>query len=355
MATIIPIAGKTGTRWRATVKKYVGGKLVVNRSKTFEQQKSAQTWARRLESELDTPEGLAKITGDSQECSTLAELIKRYRAEVSQTKSIGGTKLAILNVLEKEAFTQKPADTVTSQDVIEFCRKRNAEHGTGAAALSQYVMYLRQVLEMARPAWGINITTIACDDAKPVLKSVGLSGQGEERDRRLEGDEYERLLAWFNKYQQKRSRVLPIATIFRFAIASAMRRGEITRIARKDVDETKRTVIIRDRKDPQKKIGNDQVVPLLGEAWTIVKQQLQSHNHELIFPVSSAAISKTFAYACEVLGIEDLHFHDMRHEATSRLFEAGYQIQEVAMVTGHSSWDQLKRYTKLRPESLHRD
>jgi site-specific recombinase XerD len=53
--------------------------------------------------------------------------------------------------------------------------------------------------------------------------------------------------------------------------------------------------------------------------------------------------------------MDDLHFHDLRHEATSRLFEQGYQIQEVAIVTGHQSWDMLKRYTQLRPESLHRD
>lgn len=58
--------------------------------------------------------------------------------------------------------------------------------------------------------------------------------------------------------------------------------------------------------------------------------------------------------ACARLAIIDLHFHDLRHEATSRLFEAGYDIPEVASVTLHSSWNELKRYTQLRPESLHR-
>jgi len=55
------------------------------------------------------------------------------------------------------------------------------------------------------------------------------------------------------------------------------------------------------------------------------------------------------------LGIEDLHFHDLRHEATSRLFEQGYSIEQVATVTLHESWQELKRYTQLRPETLHRD
>ena len=50
----------------------------------------------------------------------------------------------------------------------------------------------------------------------------------------------------------------------------------------------------------------------------------------------------------------DLHFHDLRHHALSILFEQGYSIQEVAIVSGHSSWDMLKRYTHIKPESLHR-
>ena len=64
---------------------------------------------------------------------------------------------------------------------------------------------------------------------------------------------------------------------------------------------------------------------------------------------------KTFGSkaACDALGIVDLHFHDLRHEGTSRLFDDGFAVQEVALVTGHKSWAHLKRYTNLRPESLH--
>ena len=65
-------------------------------------------------------------------------------------------------------------------------------------------------------------------------------------------------------------------------------------------------------------------------------------------------MSKAFARACEELKIEDLHFHDLRHEGTSRLFEAGLPIEKVALVTGHKDWRTLRRYTKLKPEELHR-
>lgn len=61
-----------------------------------------------------------------------------------------------------------------------------------------------------------------------------------------------------------------------------------------------------------------------------------------------------FRRACQELKIEDLHFHDLRHEGTSRLFEAGLSIERVALVTGHKDWRMLRRYTNLKPEDLHR-
>jgi integrase len=49
-----------------------------------------------------------------------------------------------------------------------------------------------------------------------------------------------------------------------------------------------------------------------------------------------------------LIGIEDLHFHDLRHEGVSRLFEMGRTIPQVASVSGHRSWQSLQRYSHLR-------
>ena len=137
VATIIPISGKTGTRWRATVKKFADGKLVINKSRTFDKQKSAETWARKLEAELDTPEGLAIHTGQSAKCMSLADLIARYVAEIGTTKPLGETKSTVLRILSESPFAQRPANEITSQDVVAFCRERNRTHGTGAAAFKK--------------------------------------------------------------------------------------------------------------------------------------------------------------------------------------------------------------------------
>ena len=63
-------------------------------------------------------------------------------------------------------------------------------------------------------------------------------------------------------------------------------------------------------------------------------------------------ISQAFERVCKAAGIEGLTFHDLRHEATSRLFEKGLGLMEVASITGHKTMQMLKRYTHLRAEDL---
>jgi integrase len=82
--------------------------------------------------------------------------------------------------------------------------------------------------------------------------------------------------------------------------------------------------------------------------------QRQPHGGDLIFPCRRESVSVLFCTACSRCGIDDLTFHDLRHEATSRLFEASYTIEQVSLCTGHRDWNMLRRYTQIRPESLHR-
>jgi integrase len=91
------------------------------------------------------------------------------------------------------------------------------------------------------------------------------------------------------------------------------------------------------------------------DAFALIEEQraLRVNDDERIFPFNHKSISTRFTRTCQELEIEDLHFHDLRHEGTSRLFEAGFAIHQVALVTGHKDWKMLRRYTHLRPEALH--
>ena len=85
------------------------------------------------------------------------------------------------------------------------------------------------------------------------------------------------------------------------------------------------------------------------------QRSLRTNDDDRIFPFNHRSISSRFTRSCQELDIQDLHFHDLRHEGTSRLFEAGFQIQQVALVTGHKDWKMLRRYTHIRPEALHEE
>jgi integrase len=142
-------------------------------------------------------------------------------------------------------------------------------------------------------------------------------------------------------------------TLCRFALATAMRQEEICSLLIEDVDANKHTAIIRNRKDPQRKQGNHQTVPLLPEAWILVEPALRKRTSGKVFPYQAASVSTAFTRACAKLGIIDLHFHDLRHKATSDLFRLGLQIPQVALLTGHKTWTQLRRYTHTKADDVH--
>jgi integrase len=166
------------------------------------------------------------------------------------------------------------------------------------------------------------------------------------RDRRLREGEEKRLLDYF----AGKGSSIPMGDIVAFALVSARRQEEITRIRWDDVDEEKGVAWLDDVKHPTRKEGNRKSFRLLPEALAIIKRQPKVS--EYVFPYNPKTVGALFTRAVAMLGLPDLHFHDLRHEATSRLFERGYVIHEVAQFTLHESWATLKRYTNLRPEDV---
>lgn len=140
--------------------------------------------------------------------------------------------------------------------------------------------------------------------------------------------------------------------IILFAIFSTRRQEEITTIAWKDLEPGR--ILVRDMKHPGDKDGNDTWCDLVPEAERVLETMPKVLPE--IFPFTTDAISAAFTRGCYAVGINTeempdhkrLHFHDLRHDGVSRLFEMGWNIPHVAAVSGHRSWSSLKRYTHLR-------
>lgn len=304
--------------------------------KTFPTRKEAERWARLAEADIEAGRPVGKPGG-----ATVGDAIDAYRKLRESGKrdiAPGANEHYMLAHLDT-GLGDVAVTSLTPQRIATFC-KRRAEDGAGPYTVNMEVSKLGTVLKYAaislHAQWGDPVAA-----ARPLLEHLGLIGPGKARDRRPTPDELAQL----------REKAEPLLRdIIDFAVATCMRRGEIARIEWRDVDRDKRLITIRDRKHPRMKAGNHETIPLLGDARSIIDRQPRGDDR--IFPVSPEWMSDAFLLACRVAGIADLHLHDLRHEGISRLFEAGYSIEQVALVSGHRSWSMLRRYTQLRPESL---
>lgn len=179
--------------------------------------------------------------------------------------------------------------------------------------------------------------------AQAACHHLGISGKSRRRSRRPELAELDKLMRHFVD-RSKRRNALPMHRVVAFAIFSTRRQEEITTILWEDLEPGR--VLVRDMKHPGEKAGNDVWCELTPEAERIIEGSPRTDPR--IFPYGTDAISAAFTRACKLLGIEDLHFHDLRHEGVSRLFEMGRTVPLVASVSGHRSWQSLQRYTHLR-------
>jgi integrase len=205
-----------------------------------------------------------------------------------------------------------------------------------------YVISFRTVLTTAETLWDATPNMKAYEKASVFLRKHGIVGESESRDRRVTDAELEAILAAMVAPR------LPYRDILFFQLHSAFRIGETCRLRWADLNEEDRTVLIRQRKHPKKK--TDEIAPLLDAAWEII--QRQPRGGEFIFPYEPNTISHAFADFAEGAGVEDIHVHDLRHEAISRLFEMGFDITEVRLFSGHKDLKMLQRYTHLRPRDV---
>lgn len=248
---------------------------------------------------------------------------------------------------------------------IEFCRARENE-GAGPATILQDLSYVGTVLRHGGALMGAEHAVATCitslEAARRTLRHSGRVAKPDERDRRPTDDELAKLIAhWSPNPRQS----IPMIDLTLFAVSTAMRLGEIVGLRWENLDETNRTIIIRERKHPTKKTTNHQKVPLPFGTCTVggqlidplqimLKQPSAWSRKGRVFPHAAQSVSRAFQRATDDTAIVDLRFHDLRHDGASRLFEAGWPIERVALVTGHRDWNMLRRYTQLRAEDFHR-
>ncbi len=340
MGTFVTRKRKDGSKgYHAQVVIKRAGAILHRETRTFDRRQAASAWLERRETELSKPGGLERAKGEDP---ALAEVIDRYTDE--SLKKIGKTKAQVLKAIKGYEIGDMRCSQIASADVISLASTLAKK--VQPQTVANYLSHLGAVFAIARPAWGYPLDQQAMKDAFVVAKRLGLTTKSRERDRRPTLEELDKLMKHFGERQRRRPSSAPMQKIIGFAIFSTRRLEEITRVDWPGLEEKASRVLVRDMKNPGEKIGNDVWCDLPREALRIIQSMSRTTNE--IFPYSADAIGASFTRACQILDIKDLHFHDLRHDGVSRLFETGLSIPRVASVSGHRSWSSLKRYTHLR-------
>jgi len=299
--------------------------------KTFFSEKDAQKWARGVEHEMDRG---VFISRHESETTTLHEALDRYAREVSILKKSHARELVRIKNLQTTALSVRFLANLRGSDFATFRDQKRAE-GKAENTIRLDLALLSHLFNTARREWGMEGL------ANPVL-SIKMPSGSNQRSRRLEDEEESKLIQELAKCRNKY-----IAPIVIFAIETGSRQGEILKLQWQNIDFNQKLAHLIDTKN-----GESRTIPLSPKAMSLLSTLPRAIKGGKVFNVTADGLSRAFSRCCKNLGIEDLRFHDLRHEATSRFFEGGLNTMEVATISGHKTLQMLKRYTHLRPIDL---
>lgn len=296
-------------------------------TKTFINKKDAEAWGRKTESGVER--GLYLDVSEAQN-TTLLDVVDRYEAEVMKSKRGYEADRFHLKPI-RELLGRVTLATLKPSHISKY-RDDRSKVVAGATVIKELGLISR-VLNTAVKDWSIPLPQ------GNVVQQIRKPKAGGGRTRRLENGEEQKLLNALEDTHQVKAIVL-------LALETAMRRGELANITWQDIDLKARTLHI-----PVTKTDTPRTIPLSTKAVGVLlglPRQLSGQ----VFRIEPHSITQAFERACKRAGIEGLRFHDLRHEATSRLFEKGLSVMEVATITGHKDTRMLSRYTHLRAEDI---
>lgn len=321
----MPTIRKKGDRqWHAQIRK----RGYPAQTKTFSTRADAERWATIIESEMERG---VFVSRSEAEATLIKDILSRFETEILPTKRSEQSDKSRIKTLT-EAFGVYRLASLTSTQIATFRDRRLKV--VSAQSVIHEISLLNRVLKTASMDWGI-----ALPGGLPTAQ-VRKPTKPRGRDRRVSESEINQILHV--------TKSIELSTIIVLAVETGMRRNEMASLAWEQIDLGRQTAHL-----PKTKTDVPRTVPLSTTAIAALKR-MPPQTEGRVFKLQAESMSQAFERACEPhrANIVGVRFHDLRHEATSRLFEKGLNVMEVAAITGHKTLEMLKRYTHLRAEDL---
>ena len=322
MATI----RKRGRKWQVQVR--CNGQAA---SRTFTKRADAVRWSRDAERQAERGE-LQSVSTPTIEYMTLAQVLERYRDTVTTTKRCVDNERYAINGFLRSNLANIRLDQVTPAGIAKY-RDQRLECMKPATVVRE-LGWLQHAIDIACSDWGQNLP-----NGNPA-REVRRPKVDNRRERRLQTGEWEKLLDAVHD-----TRTPLMRPLLRLALATGMRRGELLGMQWQHIDLERYTVFL-----PKTKNGRTRTVPLSPDAMRVL--EALPRNGERCFPLTGNSVRLAFERLRRRASIEDLTFHDIRHEAISRFVESGLSLAQVQMISGHRDLRMLLRYTHLAVEDI---
>lgn len=321
-------------------------------TKTFIYRQDAEAWARMVESEIERGVFISRSAAES---TTLKDALERYEREITSGKRCADKETYILKHFTASKLAPRALATIRSADIAKWRDDRLTT--VSPATVRRELVVLGHVFTIARKDWGMESLVNPVEGTTRPKEPRG-------RDRRISNAELDAIIT------ASESAELP--AIIRLAVETGMRRGEIVGLEWQDIDLDRQVAHLSETKN-----GEPRDVPLSMAAVQTLRSLIASDRDEASEPLAGVVfrsqpntVTQAFIRAvkrarrdyedeCKKSGqkpnpehLVGIRLHDGRHEGTSRFFEKGLDVMEVASITGHKDLRMLKRYTHLRAEDI---
>ena len=301
---------------------------------TFYSRLEAVQWAKQTEAELRL--GIYQDKAQSPVGSTIPfrEAVEKYIPSHSIYKGNHKTEAGILRILASRWET-KTLGSIDKQDIV-LLKEELLAKGRAASTVNHYLNALSQLYQIAINEWGLKLNN--------PISGIKRMPEPQGRMKRISKEAEAALLSYCT-----RLKLSYLADMIIVALETGMRCGEILSMRWEDVDFINRKVLLRHTKN-----GDSRQVPLTSRAKEVFEQLASQDTSDLVFPHCRWAIRRHFTKVVKESAksqkgaqnpFTDFRFHDLRHEALSRLSDKGLNVIELAHISGHKTLAMLRRYT----------
>lgn len=318
---------KRGSRWQVQVRRQGHPPLTA----TFDRKADGEAWTRQREAEIGC--GSPTVAEQPNRSLRLKDLLERYERTVTPSKKSREVERYYLRALSADPIGQTTIDKLTPGRLASYRDARLAK--VKPSSVRREFNVLRHCLEVAMTEWHVGLR------ANP-MKGLRLPSDPPHRERRVTPQELKSLATAL-----RTSRNPLLVSVINLAIFTGMRRSELLGLTWCNVDLQRGLAFLPDTKN-----GHSRHVPLSPAARKVLTEVRQGRPDDLVLPISANAVRLSWERLKRRAAIDNLRFHDLRHEAISRFFEAGLSVPEVSLISGHRDPRMLLRYTHLRPEAV---